>query len=107
LFECVTCDSSAGTAAVTSTLVIGAHAAILIDAQFGGSQAQEVVDEIRKCGKTLTQIYISAGDPDYYFGVDRITGRKSSTVKSFRLHRAVARPPRACFDRRCVRKQIR
>jgi len=58
---------------VSSVLVTGAHDAILIDAQFGGSQAAAVVDEIRKSGKQLTTIYISAGDPDYYFGLDKIT----------------------------------
>ncbi len=58
---------------VSSVLVTGVHDAILIDAQFGGSQAAAVVDEIRKSGKKLTSIYISHGDPDYYFGLDKIT----------------------------------
>jgi glyoxylase-like metal-dependent hydrolase (beta-lactamase superfamily II) len=58
---------------VSSVLVTGARDAILIDAQFGGSQAAEVVDVIRKSGKRLTTIYISHGDPDYYFGLDKIT----------------------------------
>lgn len=58
---------------VSSVLVTGAHDAILVDAQFGGSQAAAVVDEIRKSGRKLTTIYISAGDPDYYFGLDKLT----------------------------------
>ncbi|MEO6677582.1 MAG: MBL fold metallo-hydrolase, partial [Pseudomonas sp.] len=53
---------------VTSVLVSGAKEAILVDAQFGKSQAEQVVQKIRASGKQLTTIYISHGDPDYYFG---------------------------------------
>ncbi len=65
-----------GTAAifpVTSVLVSGEKEAILVDAQFGKSQAEQVVEKIRASGKQLTTIYISHGDPDYYFGLDTIT----------------------------------
>lgn len=58
---------------VTSVLVSGKKEAILVDAQFGKSQAQQLVDKIRASGKQLTTIYISHGDPDYYFGLDTIT----------------------------------
>lgn len=64
-----------GTAAifpVSSTLVTGEHEAILIDAQFGKSQAAKVVDMIRASGKKLSTIYISHGDPDFYFGLDTV-----------------------------------
>jgi glyoxylase-like metal-dependent hydrolase (beta-lactamase superfamily II) len=64
-----------GTAAlfpVSSVLVSGAHDAILIDAQFGKTQAAELVERIRASGKTLTTIYISHGDPDYYFGLETL-----------------------------------
>jgi len=64
-----------GTAAifpVSSVLVTGKNDAILIDAQFGKSQAEEIVKKIKARGKTLTTIYISHGDPDYYFGLDTI-----------------------------------
>ncbi len=57
---------------VSSVLVTGQHDAILIDAQFGKSQAEQVVALIRASGKTLTTIYISHGDPDFYFGLDTI-----------------------------------
>ena len=46
--------------------------AILVDAQFGKSQAEKVVEKIRASGKKLTTIYISHGDPDYYFGLETI-----------------------------------
>ncbi|NVZ66092.1 MBL fold metallo-hydrolase [Pseudomonas gingeri] len=65
-----------GTAAifpVTSVLVSGEKEAILVDAQFGKSQAEQVVEKIRASGKQLTTIYISHGDPDYYFGLDTLT----------------------------------
>ena len=58
---------------VTSVLVSGEKDAILVDAQFGKSQAEQVVEKIRASGKQLTTIYISHGDPDYYFGLDTLT----------------------------------
>jgi len=57
---------------VSSVLVTGARDAILVDAQFGVSQADKLVDAIHQSGKTLTAVYISHGDPDYYFGLERI-----------------------------------
>lgn len=58
---------------VSSVLVSGEKDAILVDAQFGKAQAQQVVEKIRASGKHLTTIYISHGDPDYYFGLDTLT----------------------------------
>ena len=57
---------------VSSVLVTGKAEAILVDAQFGKSQAEKVVEKIRASGKRLTIIYISQGDPDYYFGLETI-----------------------------------
>ncbi|MBW4791736.1 MBL fold metallo-hydrolase [Pseudomonas tolaasii] len=58
---------------VTSVLVSGDKDAILVDAQFGKGQAEQLVQKIRASGKHLTTIYISHGDPDYYFGLDTLT----------------------------------
>ena len=58
---------------VSSVLVSGAKDAILVDAQFGKGQAEQLVQKIRASGKHLTTIYISHGDPDYYFGLDTLT----------------------------------
>ncbi|NWD26806.1 MBL fold metallo-hydrolase [Pseudomonas yamanorum] len=58
---------------VTSVLVSGDKDAILVDAQFGNTQAEQLVQKIRASGKRLTTIYISHGDPDYYFGLDTLT----------------------------------
>lgn len=55
---------------VTSTLITGPTEAILIDAQFQKNDAENLVNMIHKSGKQLTTIYISHGDPDYYFGLD-------------------------------------
>ncbi len=57
---------------VSSAILTGAHDAILIDAQFQRSDAEALVNKIRASGKTLTTVYISQSDPDYYFGLDVI-----------------------------------
>ena len=58
---------------VSSVIVSGEHDAILVDAQFGKAQAKQLVQRLRAGGKQLTTIYISHGDPDYYFGLDTLT----------------------------------
>jgi len=58
---------------VSSVIVTGEKHAILVDAQFGKAQAEQLVQRLRASGKTLTTIYISHGDPDYYFGLDTLT----------------------------------
>lgn len=58
--------------AVSSVLVEGKDEAILIDAQFSAEQARKLADQIKATGKRLTTIYISHGDPDYYFGLDTL-----------------------------------
>lgn len=57
---------------MTSVLISGAEEAILIDAQFSTADAQKLVDMIRASGKRLTTIYISHGDPDFYFGLETL-----------------------------------
>ena len=58
---------------VSSVIVSGEKDAVLVDAQFGKAQAEQVVERLRAGGKRLTTIYISHGDPDYYFGLDTLT----------------------------------
>lgn len=58
---------------VASTLVTGANDAVLVDAQFSTVDAQKLVDRINASGKRLATIYISHGDPDYYFGLVTLT----------------------------------
>lgn len=57
---------------VSSEIVSGAHDAVLIDAQFQRNDAEALVKKIRASGKTLTTVYVSHSDPDYYFGLDVI-----------------------------------
>lgn len=57
---------------VASVLVKGAHDAVLIDAQFSRGEALKLVQQIRASGKRLTTVYVSHGDPDFYFGLDVI-----------------------------------
>jgi len=54
---------------VASVIVYGEKDAILIDAQFTLADAEIVAQEIKNTGKNLTTIYVSHGDPDFYFGL--------------------------------------
>ena len=54
---------------VASVIVSGNKEAILIDAQFTLADAEKVAQEIKSSGKTLTCIYVSHADPDFYFGL--------------------------------------
>jgi len=55
---------------VASVMVSGKTDVVLIDAQFTLADAEKVANEIKVSGKKLTTIYISHGDPDYYFGLE-------------------------------------
>ena len=54
---------------VTSVLASGEKDAILFDAQFSVKDGEALVDMIKKSNKDLKMVYITAGDPDYYFGL--------------------------------------
>lgn len=55
---------------VTSTLITGEKDAVLVDAQFSVNDAKNLVKIIQDSGKSLKYIVITAGDPDYYFGLE-------------------------------------
>lgn len=57
---------------VNSVLVTGQREALLIDAQFTRADAHRLVAAILASGKRLTAVYVSHGDPDYYFGLEAI-----------------------------------
>ncbi|MBB6274148.1 glyoxylase-like metal-dependent hydrolase (beta-lactamase superfamily II) [Pedobacter cryoconitis] len=57
---------------VASVIVSGKTDAVLIDAQFTLPDAEQVVAELKKTGKNLKAVYISHGDPDFYFGLEVI-----------------------------------
>ncbi|MDJ0367803.1 MBL fold metallo-hydrolase [Hymenobacter sp. H14-R3] len=55
---------------VASVLVAGATEAVLIDAQFTLAEAERVAQHLVSTGKKLMAIYVSYGDPDFYFGLE-------------------------------------
>ncbi len=57
---------------VTSTLISGPSETILVDAQFQTNDAAILVQKIKESGKKLKAVYISHGDPDFYFGLETI-----------------------------------
>lgn len=57
---------------VSSNLIEGPNEVILVDAQFEKDDAQQLVDMIKATGKSLTTVFISHKDPDFYFGLDTI-----------------------------------
>ncbi|WP_431283197.1 MBL fold metallo-hydrolase [Humitalea sp. 24SJ18S-53] len=50
-------------------LVSGAREAVLIDGGFTLSDGRALAEAITATGKTLTTIFVSQSDPDYYFGL--------------------------------------
>jgi glyoxylase-like metal-dependent hydrolase (beta-lactamase superfamily II) len=63
-------NASENSFGVGSVIVSGKKDAVLIDAQFTLADAEAVAQEIKKSGKKLTAIYVSHGDPDFYFGLE-------------------------------------
>jgi len=57
---------------VLTVLLSGAKEAILIDGGFSLPDGRAVAEAIKASGKTLTTIYISQSDPDYYFSLGPI-----------------------------------
>jgi len=53
-------------------LLTGAREAVLIDGGFSLPDGRAVVEAIRASGKTLTTVYVSQSDPDYYFSLGPI-----------------------------------
>ena len=63
-------NASENSFGVASVIVSGKTDAVLIDAQFTLADAEKVAQEIKTSGKKLTAIYVSYGDPDFYFGLE-------------------------------------
>ncbi|MVT08207.1 MBL fold metallo-hydrolase [Chitinophaga tropicalis] len=63
-------NASENSFGVASVIVYGKQGAVLIDAQFTLADAEIVAQEIKSSGKKLTTIYVSHGDPDFYFGLE-------------------------------------
>lgn len=63
-------NASENSFGVASVIVSGKSSAVLIDAQFTLAEAEAVAQHIKQSGKKLTTIYVSHGDPDFYFGLE-------------------------------------
>ncbi|MCH7232245.1 MBL fold metallo-hydrolase [Glycomyces sp. L485] len=63
-------DFPAGNKAKTATLITAENEALLVDAGFTRADGHRLAAEILDSGKTLTTVYISHGDPDFYFGAE-------------------------------------
>ena len=63
-------NASENSFGVASVIVSGKTDAVLIDAQFTLADAEKVAQQIKTSGKKLTIIYVSHGDPDFYFGLE-------------------------------------
>ena len=63
-------NASENSFGVASVIISGKTDAVLIDAQFTLAEAEKVAREIQQSGKKLTTIYVSHGDPDFYFGLE-------------------------------------
>lgn len=57
---------------VSSEILVTDKEVVLFDAQFQKNHAEELVQRILDTHLPLTRIYISQGDPDFYFGLDVI-----------------------------------
>jgi glyoxylase-like metal-dependent hydrolase (beta-lactamase superfamily II) len=68
---------------ITSTLILGQHDAALIDPPLTTPQAADVGDWIAASGRQLTQIYITHGHGDHWFGAIPLVQRfPGVTVKA-------------------------
>lgn len=63
-------NASENSFGVASVIVSGKTDAVLIDAQFTLADAEKVAQEIKASGNKLTAIFVSHGDPDFYFGLE-------------------------------------
>ncbi|REH00423.1 MBL fold metallo-hydrolase [Flavobacterium aquicola] len=63
-------NASENSFGVASVIVSGKTDAVLIDAQFTLADAEKVAQKIKTSGKKLTTIFVSHGDPDFYFGLE-------------------------------------
>jgi glyoxylase-like metal-dependent hydrolase (beta-lactamase superfamily II) len=69
-FKVLDLDFPAGSKNKTATLVTGENEALLVDAGFTRADGHRLAAEILDSGKKLTTVFISHGDPDFYFGAE-------------------------------------
>ncbi|MDA2814749.1 MBL fold metallo-hydrolase [Nocardiopsis sp. RSe5-2] len=62
----------AGSKNKTATLITGEEQAFLIDTGFTRADGHRLVAEVLDSGKELTKVFISHGDPDFYWGAEAV-----------------------------------
>ena len=71
-FNVIDLDFPVGSKNKTATLITAEEHALLIDAGFTRADGHRLVAEILDSGKTLTTVFISHADPDFYWGAEVI-----------------------------------
>ena len=71
-FKIIDLDFPVGSKNKTATLIIGDEQAFLIDTGFTRADGHRLAAEILDSGKTLTMVFISHADPDFYWGAEVI-----------------------------------
>ncbi|ONI80110.1 MBL fold metallo-hydrolase [Saccharothrix sp. ALI-22-I] len=69
-FQVFDLDFPVGSKNKTATLVTGESETLLVDAGFTRADGHRLVAGILDSGKRLTTVFISHGDPDFYFGAE-------------------------------------
>src|SRR5690242_11412602 len=69
-FTILDLDFPAGSKNKTATLITGENDALLVDAGFTRADGHRLAAAVLDSGKTLTTVFISHGDPDFYFGAE-------------------------------------
>ncbi|MER6241923.1 MBL fold metallo-hydrolase [Streptomyces griseorubiginosus] len=69
-FTILDLDFPAGSKNKTATLVTGEREALLVDAGFTRADGHRLAAEILDSGKSLTTVFVSHADPDFYFGAE-------------------------------------
>lgn len=77
--------TSAGSLHVNSTLIMGEHEAVLVDAPFTLADAHRVVAMVLDSGHTLTHVFVTHDHPDHFFAMQVL-------VEAFPDARIVAHP---------------
>jgi len=69
-FTVIDLDFPVGSKNKTATLVTGQRDALLVDAGFTRADGHRLVATVLDSGKTLSTVFLSHGDPDFYFGAE-------------------------------------
>ena len=69
-FDVFDLDFPVGSANKSAVLVTGDTEALLVDAGFTRADGHRLVAAILDSGKTLTTVFVSHADPDFYFGLE-------------------------------------